>query len=106
MAKINLEKMGLDELQKLQKDVQSAIKDFEKKKRADARAAIEAVAKEHGLTLNEILGVGGATSRAAKTAPKYRNPEDSAQTWSGRGRQPAWFKNALKSGKSQESLEI
>ena len=95
--------MTLAELQTLQKEVQSAIKNFEKKKRAEARAAIEAVAKEHGLSLNEILG---SSAKTAKAAPKYRNPKNPAETWSGRGRQPAWYKEALTSGKSQKSLEI
>ena len=105
MAKVNLEKMNLGELQSLEKEVQLAIKNFEKKKRAEARAAIEAVAKEHGLSLNDILGKN-ASGRGPKAVPKYRNPKDPTQTWSGRGRQPAWFKAALKAGKSQKSLEI
>lgn len=27
--------------------------------------------------------------------PKYRNPDNPDQTWSGRGRRPAWFKDTL-----------
>ena len=105
MAKMNLEKMSLDELKALQKDVQSAIAGFEKRKRADAKKAIEAVAKEHGMTLNEILGGSGKSGRAPAAA-KYRNPRDASQTWSGRGRQPQWFKAAIAAGKKPESLEI
>ena len=29
-------------------------------------------------------------------APKYRNPDNPEQTWTGRGRQPTWVKEALK----------
>ena len=105
MSKINLEKMSLEELNTLQKEVQNAIANFEKRKRAEAKAALEAVAKEHGMSLNEILGATSKTSRAA-VSPKYRNPADPSQTWSGRGRQPAWFKEAIESGKKKKSLEF
>jgi len=30
--------------------------------------------------------------------PKYRNPNDPAQTWKGTGRQPQWLKTALAQG--------
>jgi len=45
-------------------------------------------------------------AKRAKVAPKYRNPADHAQTWSGRGRAPRWFKAALRKGKTERSLLI
>ncbi|NCX71462.1 MAG: hypothetical protein EBW86_13010 [Rhodobacteraceae bacterium] len=39
-------------------------------------------------------------------APKYKNPANSAQTWTGRGRQPVWVADALVGGKSLEDLLI
>jgi hypothetical protein len=38
--------------------------------------------------------------------PKYRNPGNPAETWSGKGKRPAWVEAALADGKSLESLEI
>ena len=38
--------------------------------------------------------------------PKYRNPLNSAETWSGRGKQPRWVELALARGASLESLVI
>lgn len=47
-----------------------------------------------------------AVKRAkAVLAPKYRDP-NSGKTWSGRGLQPLWFRDALNSGKRPEELEI
>jgi DNA-binding protein H-NS len=40
-----------------------------------------------------------AVRRGGKLPPRYRNPEDPSQTWAGRGLQPRWLKQALKSGK-------
>lgn len=37
-------------------------------------------------------------------APKYTDGQ--GRTWSGRGRQPAWFAQAIASGKSPEDLRI
>jgi hypothetical protein len=38
--------------------------------------------------------------------PKYRNPENPAETWSGKGKRPAWVETALAKGMTLESLEI
>lgn len=102
--KIDLSKMSMDELKQLSKDVEKAIKGFADRRRAEARKALEAVAKDHGMSVDEILG--GGKKRKAKPAIKFVNPDNPAQTWSGRGRQPGWYKSALKAGKSPESMEI
>jgi hypothetical protein len=38
--------------------------------------------------------------------PKYRNPENPAETWSGKGKRPSWVEALLNEGRSLESLEI
>lgn len=103
--KFDLSKMSLDELKQLSKDVDKAIKQFSERRRAEARKAIETVAKDHGMSVEEILG---ATGRKRKTKPaiKYVNPDNPLQTWSGRGRQPGWYKTAVEGGKPPESMEV
>jgi DNA-binding protein H-NS len=39
-------------------------------------------------------------------APKYRNPENPAETWAGRGLRPRWLVAALKGGKKVEDFAI
>jgi DNA-binding protein H-NS len=39
-------------------------------------------------------------------APKYRNSENSAETWAGRGLRPRWLVAAIKSGKKLEDFLI
>jgi DNA-binding protein H-NS len=39
-------------------------------------------------------------------APKYRNPENPAETWAGRGLKPRWLVAALKGGKKVEDFAI
>ena len=103
--KMDLSKLSLDDLKTLKKDVEKAIGDFQKRKRSEAMKEIQAVAKKHGLSVDDIVG-GKSKGRKSKAPAKYRNPANAAQEWSGRGRQPAWFKSALAAGKKPESMEI
>ncbi len=38
--------------------------------------------------------------------PRYRNPENCADTWSGRGLEPSWVKEARRRGRSLDSLRF
>lgn len=104
-AKIDLSKLSMDELKTLRKNVEKEIKNFRQRARTAAMKDLQAVAKKHGLSVDEIVGKKTKAKKAAAPA-KYRNPANPDQTWSGRGRQPAWFKAAVGKGKSAASLEI
>ena len=39
-------------------------------------------------------------------APKYRNPNDASETWSGRGKRPRWLVALLETGKHIEDFRI
>ena len=41
-----------------------------------------------------------------KVLPKYQNPKNPAEKWSGRGKQPRWVKAQLKSGNKLERFLI
>jgi DNA-binding protein H-NS len=38
--------------------------------------------------------------------PKFFNPEDPSQTWAGRGKQPRWMMQQLKSGRHVDDFRI
>jgi DNA-binding protein H-NS len=40
-----------------------------------------------------------------KILPKFRNPAEPGETWSGRGKRPKWVIAQLKSGKKLEDLK-
>ena len=105
MADFNLEEMSLKELRQLQKDLAKAISTYEDRHKAEARAKLEAIAKEMGYSLAELINVEVNATRAPAVA-KYRHPENAAVTWSGRGRKPQWFVEALAAGKSADDLAI
>ena len=105
MADFNLEAMSPKELRQLQKDLAKAISTYEDRHKAEARAKLDAIAKEMGYSLADLIGVEGKTTRAPAVA-KYRHPENAGITWSGRGRKPQWFSDALASGKTADQMEI
>ncbi|PTW40301.1 MULTISPECIES: H-NS family nucleoid-associated regulatory protein [Rhodovulum] len=99
----DLETLSLKELKELRKDVDTAISSFHEREKAKARAVLEATAKEMGYSLDDILG---KKARRVKPTAKYRNPENPAETWSGRGRRPRWLEEALSKGASLEDFAI
>ncbi|MCI5095115.1 MAG: H-NS histone family protein [Rhodobacteraceae bacterium] len=105
MSAIDLDSLELGELKELQKDVAKAIASFEARKLKEARAKVTAAAQELGYSLEELVG-GKAKGTKPAATPKYRHPENAELTWSGRGRQPAWFKEAVAGGVSPDDLEI
>ena len=110
---MNLDDMSLKQLEKLQADVAKAIQGAKDRDLKAARLAAEEAAAKFGFSLSEITGSGDGrrkyTRRAGATSAgtaKYRNPEDATQTWTGKGRQPAWFKAALEKGTDPSDMEI
>ena len=81
------------------------------------------MAKEAGLTASDISKAfgSGKTTKAAKgpkaakaakkgvlagkkVAPKYRNPSNAEQTWTGRGVSPTWVQELKTAGKLDSAL--
>lgn len=112
--KLDLKSMTRKQLEKLRSDVDIAIEKATEKERKAALIAAEKAARAHGFTLADITESNVrapkkrevATKAKRVSAPKFANPKDKSQTWSGKGRQPDWFKAALESGKSAEQLLI
>ena len=104
MTDIKWDMLSLDELKDIQKKAAKAIASFEARKRKEALAAVEAKAAEMGFSLSELTS--GAKPNGTKSAPKYCHPENPAKTWTGKGRQPNWLKDALACGKALEDLLI
>lgn len=72
-----------------------------------ARQEIASIVMSHGLMLSDIFPQLGPSGVKKEPLPaKYRNPADASQTWSGRGREPGWFKDAIAAGRSAESMLV
>ena len=105
MADFDLEALSLSELKKMQKDIAKAISTFEDRQKAEARAKVEALARDLGYSLAELVGTETRATRAPAVA-KYRHPENAALSWSGRGRKPQWFADHINLGKDPSDLAV
>jgi DNA-binding protein H-NS len=56
--------------------------------------------------LKQLRGDSIERRHHSRIPPKYRNPANPYQTWSGRGRTPLWIKRLQKEGKTIEDLRI
>ena len=102
---MNLESLSLKELKDLQAQVAKAISGYEDRRKRDALAELEEKAKAMGFSLAELTGAA-KTRKRSPSVPKYANPADKSDTWSGRGRKPRWFTAALAKGKKPQDLAI
>ncbi|MFO1160426.1 MAG: H-NS histone family protein [Reyranellaceae bacterium] len=76
---------------------------------------LKAVLKKYKLSAADLdqamegrsKGTGrGSALKGKKVKPKYRNPADRSETWTGRGLKPRWMVAAMKSGKKLEDFAI
>lgn len=107
----DLTAMSTSELKSLERKVAKAIEKVEARERMNALAALEAKAREMGYSLDELTTENALRGRGkgkprSKGVAKYANPADPSQTWTGRGRRPAWVLQALQEGKSLDDLAI
>lgn len=106
----DLNNMTLSELKSLERKVAKAIAKFEDRERRTALAALKTQAKKMGFSLSELTDTETkpkkSTKPRKKVAPKYANPADKSQTWTDRGRRPAWVVKALEAGNALDDLTI
>jgi DNA-binding protein H-NS len=91
MRDSQLEKMSLKELVSLDAKIKAAIGEKRVSERHDLKAKMEELARASGFSVGELFG---HKSKGGKGVPKYRNPKDPSQTWTGRGRRPLWMAKA------------
>ncbi len=102
---VNLKSLSLKELKDLQSQVAREISGYEERQRRAAIDTLEEKAREMGFSLAELTGMAPVRKKTASMA-KYANPANPADTWSGRGRKPRWYAEALAAGKSDDDLRV
>jgi len=112
----------LEKLNKEKDKIEKVIKNKQAREKKAVIAKMAAVAKRSGFDFQELISEGvtkkSATAKAATTtrkkagakrgpvAPKYQNPDNKNQKWTGRGRQPHWVQDQLKKGRSLADIAI
>lgn len=103
---MDLEILSLKELEDLKDKVAVAILELEKRKKAETLAELKDLAQSRGFSLEELLGETKGKKAKAPVAPKYADPANPNNTWSGRGLKPKWLAAALESGASIEDFAL
>jgi DNA-binding protein H-NS len=101
---MDLSKLSLNDLKKLQQDIEALIANQGKEAVVRARKDILAIAQSVGLTVDQLLD-GKPAKTVKKVAAQYQNPENSAEQWTGRGRKPRWIVEAMEGGAKLEDLK-
>ena len=105
---IQLEKMSVKELMALEIEVKEAIVSRKHAEKAEAKEKILAAAEKTGYSFDELFGKARRGNGGGKgtVAPKYRNPANPSETWTGRGRMPLWIKALTEKGAKREKFLI
>jgi DNA-binding protein H-NS len=119
---IDLNRLSAKELEALIAQAKKRRDTLNKRKPiATVRSKLTQLARAEGYTIAELFG--GTAPTAAKTAakkprtttkgrklgavaPKYRNPANPKDTWTGRGKQPRWLAAETSKGRKLEEFLI
>ena len=105
---LDLSSYSIEELETLVADAQKRLAELRHEKRRQALQQLDALAKELGLSREDLATryAKPGRTRANGPEPQYRNPASPEQTWTGHGRKPAWVRDYLKAGKSLDDLRL
>jgi DNA-binding protein H-NS len=103
--------VSLSDLKAARDKLNARIAEETKTNRKNTVAEIKALVEAYDIPQDELVAsVFGKARKAKGTAtkaePKYQNPADTDQTWTGKGRQPEWYKTAIEGGQSPETMLI
>ena len=102
---MDLSNLSSAELRDLQEKIKTELKQRESQDRAKAREQILAIAQSVGMPVKDLIA-SGIRAKSGTVAPRYRNPADASQQWTGRGRQPKWVKQWLDAGNAIDGLRL
>ncbi|HEU0198013.1 MAG TPA: H-NS histone family protein [Nevskiaceae bacterium] len=103
---MDISHLSLDDLRNLQKQVAETVVERQKQARVEVKKQIRALAEKNGTTLEELFGIRLRRERSGKAQPKYRNPVNKNEVWSGRGRTPRWMQEQIKHGAKKTDFLI
>ena len=103
----NLVELSEAELADMIANAQRALKEKQYSKRKEVLAQIRDLAASIGVSVEIIESEKSApTRRGRKVAAKYRNPNNHAETWTGRGMKPRWLQALVTQGRNVDEFRI
>jgi DNA-binding protein H-NS len=109
--KLSLDAMSIDDMWQLHEEVtrQLSVRLTSEKRELERRLAQlrrEKEGPQAGTGDKSVAEAAKQRRKYPRVFPKYRNPSEPSETWSGRGKQPRWLTAALKTGHTIEEFVI
>lgn len=109
MAKIDLSKLSIEEMQALARELEQEIATRREQERERVLNQMRELAGSIGMSLEDLLkkerGRAPRVAGADAGSAKYRHPDNPGLTWAGRGKRPQWITDWLAEGKTLAELE-
>ncbi|WP_273688989.1 H-NS histone family protein [Ketogulonicigenium vulgare] len=106
-GKMDLHVLDRRELKKLLTDIDRALEAIDEENRMAAARAAQDAASRFGLSLAQLVDdIGPVQNEYICGVPRYRNPANPTQTWTGRGRRPKWVHGLEAAGLSLDDAAI
>ena len=104
---IDLKNLSPHELAQVIENAQRELAEKKKNEHRAVIAKIKELADSIGITVTIGEGQRTVSSRkGSKVAAKYKNPQNPAETWTGRGVRPRWLQAQLDSGRNIDDFKI
>jgi len=106
--KFDLDAMSVDEMWRLHEKIGQllSVRLTSEKRELEKRLAKLRRENETPASSAESTAVPRERRKYPRVYPKYQNPDEPSETWSGRGKQPRWLAAALKTGHKIEEFMI
>jgi DNA-binding protein H-NS len=110
--KLNLEAMSIDEMWRLHEELNRVLSARLTSEKRQLEKRLAQLQQEKDTRVGEATDAQPLEGRSRerrkypRVYPKYRNPKEPSETWSGRGKTPRWLAAALKTGRSIEEFKI
>jgi DNA-binding protein H-NS len=106
--KIDLDAMSVDEMWKLHEQIGQILSVRLTSEKRELEKRLAHLRREHEMNpaSTEALSAPRERRKYPRVYPKYRNPDEPSETWSGRGKRPRWLAAALKTGHKIEEFMI
>ena len=85
--------------------IEHRLSQLKDEKLIEAKKQFEDVANSLGVDINTILEAKPKRKKSVPV-PKYRNPQNTSETWTGRCKMPAWLKDKLDEGHTTAEFMI
>lgn len=107
--KPSFESMTVDELWLLYEELSEVLSVRLTSEKRELEKRLAQLQRENKARASDVLETPSAPKerrRYPRVVPKYRNPAEPSETWSGRGKTPRWLTAALKTGHTIDEFAI